>query len=127
ASSVRVIEGFPKQTQERSIFLTFDDGAIGSYTCIADELEKLNWRGHFFIVSDWIGRPGFVNGREIRELDGRGHIIGSHSRSHPERMSHLKRHELQAEWSESSSALSDVLGKPTTVASVPNGYFSKAV
>lgn len=31
------------------------------------------------------------------------------------------------EWSESCSALSDILGEPVKVASVPNGYFSHSV
>jgi hypothetical protein len=126
-SSVCLIDGFPPMTQELPIFLTFDDGAIGSYTCVADELEKLNWKGHFFIVTDWIGRAGYVNGRQIRELQSRGHIIGTHSRSHPERMSHLNHQEQLKEWSVSCLVLGDVVGKQVTVASLPNGYFSREV
>lgn len=109
------------------VFLTFDDGALGSYTCVAEELEKNNWRGHFFIVSTWIGKSGFMDAQQIRELRSRGHVIGSHSCSHPERMSKLAWADLVKEWKESCAVIADVLGEKVTVASVPNGYYSKEV
>src|SRR4051812_10041622 len=68
---VRTVDRLETWRSEIPVFLTFDDGGLGSYTYVADELEKLNWRGHFFIATDWIGRPGFVNGAQIRELKSR--------------------------------------------------------
>lgn len=109
------------------VFLTFDDGEIGAYTCVADELEEYGWHGHFFITTDWIGRAGFLDCAQIRELRSRGHVIGSHSCSHPERMSHLTWGELTKEWSQSRSILSDLLGEEVKVASVPNGFYSRKV
>ena len=49
-------------------------------------LERYGWPGYFFVATDWIGRPGFLNAAQFRELDSRGHVIGSHSCSYPERM-----------------------------------------
>jgi peptidoglycan/xylan/chitin deacetylase (PgdA/CDA1 family) len=109
------------------IFLTFDDGALGSYTCIAEDLERWNWRGHFFIITNYIGRPGFVDRRQIRELRERGHVIGSHTCSHPAQMSQLRWDELRAEWSHSCAVLSEILGEQVRVASVANGYYSRTV
>jgi peptidoglycan/xylan/chitin deacetylase (PgdA/CDA1 family) len=109
------------------VFLTFDDGELGAYTCVAGELEQYGWRGHFFITTNWIGLPGFLGRAQIRELHRRGHVIGSHSCSHPERMSQLTWAELIKEWSESRSTLSDLLGEETKVASVPNGFYSRKV
>jgi peptidoglycan/xylan/chitin deacetylase (PgdA/CDA1 family) len=111
----------------RPVFLTFDDGAVGAHTCVADELEKVGWRGHFFITSDWVGRRGFLSADQICELRRRGHVIGSHTRSHPERMSALTWNRLLEEWSESVDVLSNILGERVTVASVANGYFSRKV
>ncbi len=113
--------------QQIPIFLTFDDGAIGAYTCIADELESRNWRGHFFVTSSWINKPGFMNPSQIRELHQRGHVIGSHTHSHPDRMSNLSWASLIEEWSLSSKILSDILGEPVKVASVADGYYSEKV
>lgn len=109
------------------IFLTFDDGAVSAYECIADVLEEFGWRGHFLVTSDWIDRAGFMNKDQIRDLHSRGHIIGSHSRSHPERMSSLSWNELMAEWSISRAVLEDIIGARVAVASVANGYHSTRV
>lgn len=109
------------------VFLTFDDGELGAYTCVADELEQYGWRGHFFITTDWIGRAGFLDRAQIRELRSRGHVIGSHSCSHPARMSHLSWEGLTKEWSESCAILSEILGEPVKVGSVPGGFYSRKV
>jgi peptidoglycan/xylan/chitin deacetylase (PgdA/CDA1 family) len=109
------------------LFLTFDDGTLSSYTVVADQLESFGWRGHFFIITDRIGQPGYLDRRQIRELALRGHVIGSHTCSHPERMNILKWSELLREWSESRAILSDLLGRSVDVASVANGFYSVAV
>ena len=109
------------------VFLTFDDGELGAYTYVADELEEHGWRGHFFVITDWIGRRGFLDRRQIRELRSRGHVIGSHSCSHPERMSNLSWRQLLGEWSDSCAVLSDILAEPVKTASVANGYYSRHV
>ncbi len=127
SQQVATIEQLSRPPASTPIYLTFDDGAAGAYTCIADELETLGWRGHFFIVSTWIGRTGFMDQRQIRDLRRRGHIIGSHSRTHPERMSHLGWDNLVYEWIDSCAVLSDLLSEKITVASVPNGYHSPDV
>jgi peptidoglycan/xylan/chitin deacetylase (PgdA/CDA1 family) len=129
ASTVTVhsIDRFHRWKDEVRVFLTFDDGELGAYTYVADELERCGWRGHFFITTDWIGKAGFLDGRQIRELRSRGHVIGSHSCSHPARMSHLSWDQLIREWSESCAILSDSLGEHVRVASVPDGYYSRNV
>jgi peptidoglycan/xylan/chitin deacetylase (PgdA/CDA1 family) len=124
---VSSIRSFTTWEGTARVFLTFDDGELGAYTCIADELEQYRWRGHFFITTNWIGLPGFLDREQIRELHRRGHVIGSHSCSHPERMSHLTWTELIKEWSESRSILSELLGEDVKVASVPNGFYSREV
>lgn len=124
AVAVRSIERFRRWKDEVPVFLTFDDGELGAYTYIADELEQYGWRGHFFITTDWIGKAGFLDRQQIRELRSRGHVIGSHSCSHPARMSHLSWDQLMREWSESCNILSDILGEHVRVGSVADGYYS---
>lgn len=109
------------------LLVTFDDGGSSTYQPIADLLEGLGWRGHFFIITDSIGAPGFLSGRQIRELRQRGHVIGSHSRSHPTRMSSCSWERLLEEWAVSVGALSEILGEWVPVGSVPGGYYSRTV
>lgn len=122
-----VIAGRRDWAHSRPVFLTFDDGALSSYTCVAEELETRGWRGHFFITTDWIGRKGFLDAAQIRELHARGHVIGSHSCSHPARMSKLGWHELLHEWKDSCAILGDILREPVRTASVADGYYSRKV
>jgi peptidoglycan/xylan/chitin deacetylase (PgdA/CDA1 family) len=114
-------------SEQPAVLLTFDDGATGADACAAEELERRGWRGHFFITTDWIGKPGFLNASEIRDLHRRGHLVGSHTRSHPSRMSHLGWDQILAEWVESCAALSDLLAEPIFMASVSDGYYSRQV
>ena len=107
--------------------MTFDDGGVSSYTAIADRLEELGWRGHFFITTDFIGAPAFMNREQILDLHHRGHIIGSHSCSHPLRFAAQPHDELKREWDESVSVLSDLLGAQVRVASIPGGQYSRHV
>jgi peptidoglycan/xylan/chitin deacetylase (PgdA/CDA1 family) len=106
------------------VFITFDDGSESAYTCVADELERYGWRGHFFITTNWIGRSGFMNAAQIRELHRRGHVIGSHSCSHPARMSRLSMEEMVREWAKSREVLGWITGEPMRTGSVPNGFYS---
>lgn len=106
--------------------LTFDDGG-SSARRIAETLARYEWQGHFFITVDRIDSPAFVTSEDIRAIAGLGHVIGSHSYSHPERMSHCNWAELQWEWGHSIEILSEIIDEPVVTASVPAGYYSKQV
>ncbi len=113
-------------TQELKFLLTFDDGGISNLR-IAERLEKFGWRAHFFITTDCIGRAGFLDSGGIVELRRRGHIIGSHSCSHPRRMSSCSWQQLLGEWKQSADILTRIVGEPVTTASVPGGSYSRKV
>jgi len=109
------------------VYITFDDGGQSGYTVAADMLEKYGWRGHFFVATNFIGNAGFLTATQIRELHERGHVVASHSHTHPTRMSYCRRDQLLTEWEISVAKLQDIIGCPVTAASVPGGFFSKAV
>jgi peptidoglycan/xylan/chitin deacetylase (PgdA/CDA1 family) len=106
--------------------ITFDDGGVGAMTA-ADTLERHGFTGHFFVTANYIGTRRFVTAPQLRELCARGHVIGSHSCSHPLRMGHCSWAQLLDEWTRSRSILSEVLGEDVTVASVPGGDFAPQV
>lgn len=115
------------QAQGLPFFITFDDGGASAYSHTADLLEDMGWRAHFFVTTDHIGSPSFLTRAQIRELRNRGHVIGSHSCSHPTRMAACSWQQLVYEWGNSVRILSDVLGEPVTTASVPGGYYARNV
>jgi peptidoglycan/xylan/chitin deacetylase (PgdA/CDA1 family) len=106
--------------------ITFDDGGVSAMTA-ADILEQHGLRGQFFVTANYIGTRGFVSDREIRDLGRRGHVVGSHSCSHPLRMGHCPWQQLWEEWTRSCAVLGEILGSPVRTASVPGGDFSRQV
>ena len=108
------------------LIVTFDDGGASAMAA-ADLLEARGLVGHFFITTNYIGRRGFVGDLNLRELARRGHVIGSHSCSHPLRMGHGTVTQMLDEWRRSRAVLSDILGADVRVASVPGGDFSMPV
>lgn len=121
-----VVEELALDAGSRAWSLTFDDGGASSLA-VGGELARRGWRAYFFVTSGRIGTSGFVDEDAIRALDAMGHVIGSHSVSHPERMSSLSREELDREWGESVGTLRDILGKDVRAASVPGGYYARPV
>ncbi len=112
---------------ERAVLLTFDDGGASADEPTAGLLEARGWRGHFYIVTERIGQPGFLSATQIRRLHERGHHIGSHSHSHPPRISELGDAALLHEWSESRRILALILGEAPFSVSVPGGFYSRRV
>ena len=107
--------------------MTFDDGGESYYTRVAERLERRGWPGHCFVTTNFIGQQGFLNRQQIRALAERGHVIGSHSASHPARFNTLSYGDMVSEWSRSRQILEDILAETVDVASVPGGYYSPAV
>jgi peptidoglycan/xylan/chitin deacetylase (PgdA/CDA1 family) len=103
-----------------SVALTFDDGDESGYTTTAPILERHGFRGEFFIVTQWIGRPGFMTARQLRELVARGHGVHSHSRTHPVLPS-LDDAAVDREVGESKRELEYATGEPVEYFSIPNG------
>ena len=106
--------------------LTFDDGGCSALEAGA-ELARRGWRGHFFIATGLIGAPSFLDSAAIKELREMGHVIGSHSSSHPASMPALTDAEILTEWRTSITVLSDLLGEEVHTASVPGGFYTRRV
>jgi peptidoglycan/xylan/chitin deacetylase (PgdA/CDA1 family) len=111
----------------RPLFLTFDDGGIGAADAAAGALEAHGWRGHFFVTAGSIGSRGFLDASTMRDLHRRGHVIGTHSFSHPSTMGALPRDRILDEWRRSRDVIEDMLGELVATASVPGGYYTSAV
>lgn len=113
--------------QSDYIDFTFDDGGVSFLTIAAPILEKYGFKGKFYISTAYLGTKGFLNKEQVRELHQRGHYIGSHSHTHPERMDVLTVDNIKDEWIISQSILKEIIGFAPRLASIPNGYASKPV
>ncbi len=119
-----LVSRMTRATNQVPLLLTFDDGGVSAISDIANRLEAMNWRGHFFVTAGHIGKPSFLGNSQIRELHQRGHLVGSHSYTHPLRMAALSDSELKYEWEASIEKLSGIIGARVTTASIPGGQYS---
>jgi len=81
----------------RHLLLTFDDGGA-SAMYVADELGRRGWKGHFFIITSRIGERTFLKPSDIRTLRSAGHVVGTHSHTHPDIFRRLPRELMTTEW-----------------------------
>ena len=110
----------------RHLLLTFDDGGKSALST-GEELCRRGWRGHFFIVTSRIGTRTFLDASEIRHLRSCGHVVGSHSHTHPDIFRAQTPHRMAEEWRVSCAILGTLLGEQCVTASVPGGDISAAV
>lgn len=108
------------------LLLTFDDGGCSALQ-VADELARRGWRAHFYIVTSRIGERTFLDAHGIRQLARAGHIVGSHSHTHPDIFRNLTRGRMIEEWRVSRELLQQITGDPCTSGSVPGGDISPLV
>jgi peptidoglycan/xylan/chitin deacetylase (PgdA/CDA1 family) len=127
AGARELVPGVSRDEPQPPFLVTVDDGGVSYHTIIAGRLEQRGWRGHCFVSTDFIGQRGFLDAGQIRDLDARGHVLGSHSASHPARFSTIAFDDMVREWTRSREVLEDILGHEVAVASVPGGYFSPTV
>ena len=66
-------------TEEKKIYLTFDDGPIPEVTpWVLNQLEKYNAKGTFFCVGDNVRKNADI----FEEVLDRGHAVGNHTNNH---------------------------------------------
>lgn len=106
--------------------LTFDDAGAGSLE-VARALAARGVKAYFFAATALVGLPRFATADDLRAIQSLGHVVGSHSHTHPERLSALSADAIACEWATSLGMLGEMLGRPVTTASVPGGYSSDAV
>ncbi|HET9386729.1 MAG TPA: polysaccharide deacetylase family protein [Gemmatimonadales bacterium] len=110
----------------RHLLLTFDDGGA-SAMYVAEELARRQWKAHFFIITGRIGERTFLKPDEIRAIRSMGHLVGTHSHTHPDIFRNLPRELMATEWRVSRAILEGLLGEPCCAASVPGGDISRVV
>jgi Polysaccharide deacetylase len=120
------VDGIDLSRPGRHLLLTFDDGGKSALV-VAEELSRRGWKGHFFITTGLIGRRTFLTAGEIRVLRDAGHLVGSHSHTHPDIYRDLPPDRMLVEWRQSCDALAQILGEPCEAGSVPGGDISGAV
>ena len=111
-----------KQHERPNICLTFDDGFSSDYDLVLPELKKIDATATFFIVTDLLDTPGYLNTEQVKSLSESGMQIGSHSATHPNFLS-LSATERIKELRDSKVILEEIIGKEVTIFSFPFGFY----
>ncbi len=78
-----ILSGRIEYNASRSAVLTFDDGYEDFYYDVLPVLKKYQMKATIYVIYDYIGRRGFLNDKEIREILDSGLVeLGSHTFDH---------------------------------------------
>ena len=106
--------------KKKYVRLTIDDGG-GSSLEIAKLLKQKNIKAFFFIATNYIGKKGYLNKKEIVEIYKMGHVIGSHSHTHPNPFCELQNETINQEVLLSKNILENIIDNKVDTFSVPGG------
>ncbi|HEY4671650.1 MAG TPA: polysaccharide deacetylase family protein [Gemmatimonadaceae bacterium] len=115
-----------RQTPSALVGITFDDGCETDAIAAASALAETGFGATFYVVSGFVGRPGYLNETQIRDLAGHGFEIGSHTASHSY-LTGLSEDNLLRELSVSKERLQQMLGRPVVHLSCPGGWWNSEV
>lgn len=110
-----------------SVILTFDDGYEDNYTELFPILKRNGAKATVFLISDFIGRAGYLNEAQIREMSESGLVsFQSHTKTHRD-LTTLPDKELREELGGSIRRIETVTGKPVTAVSYPMGQYTDSM
>ncbi len=103
---------------DKAIILTFDDGKADALGIVLPALRKRGMRATFFVITDLVGRAGYLTWDGVRALADAGMEIGSHTATHP-RLPDLPDARVQSELVESRRTLQGELHRPVEALAYP--------
>jgi peptidoglycan/xylan/chitin deacetylase (PgdA/CDA1 family) len=104
----------------RRVAITFDDANLGQFVHAVPALRARGMTATIYVVTDWVGREGFMSWDQLRAAADAGISIQSHTRSHPF-LSELDAPALREELSRSKERLDRELRQETTEIAFPGG------
>ena len=111
------------QKNGNRVTITFDDGFKSIIPAVEFSLEN-QFKTIIFVVTDYIGKEGFLTNNDLISLSSKGCIIGSHSKSHAN-LAILNKKRLREELIESKLVLEKILNKKVDIFSFPYGQRNK--
>jgi peptidoglycan/xylan/chitin deacetylase (PgdA/CDA1 family) len=105
-----------------SVTITFDDGCETDLIAAAPVLEEFGFRATFYLTTGFLGKPGYLNEDQVRELDARGFQIGCHSMTHPY-LSDLADADLRREIVDAKLRIEEIVGHTIEHFSLPGGRY----
>ncbi len=111
---------------DKPVLITFDDGYADNYEYAYPILKKYKMTGTIFLITDFVGRPGYLTWEQVKEMSDNGMEFGSHTLSHRP-LDSFDRNGMRHELVESKKAVEWRLGKPCLFIAFPEGKFTDTV
>lgn len=112
-----------KKAPPNTVVITMDDGFYNIYEYAFPVIKKYKTPVTVFVVTDWIGKKGFLGWKELREMADTGLVdVGSHSETHTF-MTSRRGKDLEAEILGSKQALEKGLGRKVATFCYPMGNY----
>ena len=108
------------------ILITFDDGHVDNYTNAFPIMQKYGFTGVLYIVTNYLGTPGYLNRYQILEMYKAGWEVGSHTMNHYD-LTKLTPEQQRREIAGSKKELEDVLGIDILTIAYPFGAKNKSI
>ncbi|MDP2912864.1 MAG: polysaccharide deacetylase family protein [Candidatus Omnitrophota bacterium] len=116
-----------EKTPPKTVVITFDDGFYNNYRYAYPVLKKYKFPATIFVITDEIGKAGWMDWKELEEMSDSGIIsIGSHTKSHLWLPS-LDAKKLEDELAGSKKVLEERLGRKADEFCYPMGAFDRKV
>ena len=115
-----------QELPDKPLILTFDDGYEDNYTTLLPLLEERGMKATVYMVTNSIGRKGYLSWNQLRDMQNRGIELGSHTANH-QPLTSLER-DKQAEEMKLSKLLMEWNGLKTIFTfSYPNGAYDEGM
>ena len=110
----------------KSAVITFDDGRLNNYKEALEPLYTNRFPAAFFVIANYIGKPGQMTLDQLKEASQKGITIGSHTMNHLYLPSISTEQQIR-EIVDSKKAIAEAIGKPVDYLVYPIGGFSDEV
>jgi peptidoglycan/xylan/chitin deacetylase (PgdA/CDA1 family) len=110
----------------RTFVVTFDDGHEDGYTHAFPILLRLGFVATYYVITDRIGRTGYLQPTELQAMAAAGMEVGSHTINHAT-LTRLAPTRLALQLTLSGSQIARVLGAPPVSLAYPRGTWNSAV
>lgn len=115
-----------KDCDDTCVVITFDDGYRDVYEQAFPVLKELGVPATFFVITEKIGKEGFVTWEELKEMQDAGWEINSHTANHA-RLIDLPPDALKAELEKSQQSIKEHLGTESPCVAYPFGVHDARV
>jgi hypothetical protein len=116
----------PARNHQKSLAITFDDGWSNNYSNAFQILKDLGLTATVFIVTDFVGKDGYMDWTQLRQMHEAGIAIQSHGVSHKP-LSFLTSDDIVDELERSKKQIEDHLDSTVDFFSAPHGMTDQRV